>query len=137
MPVVAAGLADVAVADAHPAVLLRLDQHLLDQAAVVLLHERPLGQLTAVPLEPVRQLVPHALQLAQAEDARPAAGAHAPVEPGTRVGAAEEVRELRLELRDLVEQRAACGALVNSRPRYSRRPQCQYLSYGLTLPFGF
>ena len=67
MPVVAAGLADVAVADAHPAVLLRLEQHLLDQAAVVFLHERTLRQLAAVQLETLGQLVPNVLELAEAE----------------------------------------------------------------------
>src|SRR5690349_16337113 len=125
MPVLAAGLADVAVAHAHPAVLLGLEQHLLDQAAVVLLHESPLGQLAAVVLEPVRQLVADGLELPQAEDARTAARWHPPVEPGARIGAAEEARKLRLELCDLIEQRASSGALVYFWAEYTRCRCCQ------------
>src|SRR5436305_10238117 len=122
MPVLTAGFADVAVAHPHPAVLLGLEQHLLDQAAVVLLHQRALGQLAAVVLEPLGQVVTDGLELAETEDARTAARRHPPVEPGAGICAAEEAGQLRLELRDLVEQRTPSGALVYFRPDYSRRP---------------
>src|SRR5437763_8195962 len=94
MRVMAARLPDVAVPHPHPAVLLGFEQHLLDQTAVLLLHERPVRQLAAVHLEPLRQLVAHALELAKAENARAAARGHLPVEARARIGAAEEARPL-------------------------------------------
>src|SRR5438067_1237731 len=126
----AARLPDVAVPHPHPAVLLRLEQHLLDQAAVLLLHERPVRQLAAVHLEPLRQLVAHTLELAEAEYPRAAARGHLPVETRARVGAAEEARQLGLELRDLAQQGTARRALVDSRFDDPRRPRCQYVGDG-------
>src|SRR2546429_553416 len=95
MPVMAARLPDVAVPHPHPAVLLRLEQHLLDQAAVLLLHERPVRQLAAVHLEPLRQLVAHALELAEAEYPGAAARGHLPVAARARVSGAEEAPPCR------------------------------------------
>src|SRR5207248_2204292 len=83
-PRLAAGLADVLVPDHHPLVALRLEQHLLDPAAVELLDVGAVAEHPAVVLEPIGQLVAQLLELYQRQHARPAARGDLPVESRPR-----------------------------------------------------
>jgi hypothetical protein len=65
VPVLAAGLADVLVADPHPLVLLRREHHLLDQPPVALLDVGPVAQQPPVLVQALRQPVAQLLELAQ------------------------------------------------------------------------
>src|SRR4051794_26898073 len=87
-----------------------------------------------VALQALGQLVPNAFQLAEGEQPRTAAGRHSPVEARARIGGAEEGGEVGLELGDLVEQRTASRALVNSERGDGGRPACHDLRYGNPLP---
>jgi hypothetical protein len=98
--------------------------HLLDQAALLLLGLRTLGELSAGVAEPEREGVAGLLELPEREQPGAAMSAHAPVEPLPRPRGAGELSELALELRDLVPQRAAGGKVVRNRPRPRRREGC-------------
>jgi hypothetical protein len=113
MPVLAPGLADVLVAHPLPAVLLGRQQHLLDLAAVLLLDVGAVAQRAARVLDPARELVAHVLQLAQAQQARPAGGGHGELHALARPARHEQRRQLALEPLDLVQQGAARGTLVD------------------------
>src|SRR5919198_549828 len=121
VPVLAAALADVLVGDPNPLVMLRLEQHLLDQAAVLLLHVGSVGEHSAGLLHPGRQVVAQFLELDQAEHPGPAPRAHVPLEALARPGGAEELCQLLLEPRDLVQQGAPGRTLVGNGPRLYRR----------------
>jgi hypothetical protein len=60
----AAGLSDVLVRDPPPLVALRVEHHLLDQAAVLLLGVRAVRERAADVLDARGQLVAEVLQLA-------------------------------------------------------------------------
>jgi hypothetical protein len=114
--VLAARLADVLARDADPLVLLRLEEHFLDQPAVALLGLGPLAERPARGLQALGQLVAHLLELREREHAR-ASGrgiAAGKVEPVSRPARAEQGPELRFQLGDLVEKRAAGGAFVDA-----------------------
>jgi hypothetical protein len=121
VPVLAAALADVLVRDPHPLVLLGLEQHLLDPAAVLLLDVGAVPERLAGVVEALCEVVSELLELREGEQARSAARAHPPVEARAREGRAEEGRELRFEAGDLLEQRAPGRALVGARARQDRR----------------
>src|SRR5215207_5712778 len=104
---------------------LRLEQHLLDQAAVLILDVGPLAECTAGGGDALGEVVAQLLELAQREDARSAPGAHAELEALARPGRTEETRELLLQPSQLVEQRPSSGPLVREgareRPRSDSR----------------
>ena len=110
----AAGLADVLGRDALPLVALRLEHHLLDQAAVPVLDPGPVGQRPPRVRDAGRQLVAQLLELGQGEEARASAatGHRRMRHMGARPGGAEHRGELALQLGDLFEQGAPDGALV-------------------------
>jgi hypothetical protein len=119
LPRLAAGLADVGGGHAHPGVARGLEQHLLQESAIRLMLPATLLEHPAGGGRPVRQLVAHALELSEGEEARSAGGGagarrHRPV--------AKERGELRLEPCDLIAQRGAGGPLVRRRD--------ERLSYG-------
>src|SRR3954451_3705372 len=111
----ATALADVLGAHAHVLVPLRLEQHLLDAAAVHLLDVRAVGEHAAVVLELRGQLVAHPLELAERQEPRAAARADVPVEAGARIRRAEQCAELALESRNLLPELAPDGRLVDLR----------------------
>lgn len=97
----AAGLADVLVADADPPVLGRVGDHPLDQLPVRLLMIGAAGDLGSGLGEAVGQGVAGGLELGQAEDPRPAGRSDGPVDAQAREGGGEELAELALHPRDL------------------------------------
>ena len=121
MPVRAARLANVLARDVHPAVALRVQQHLLDQPATLLLGGAALVQRGAP-----RRAAPPGRRAAP--PARPGSAAGGPpdarggqqLEALARPGGAEEAGRLLLQPPHLVERRAACGALVRRRARIGR-----------------
>ena len=70
VPVGAARLADVLVRHVHPAVALRVQQHLLDQPAVVLLGKAALVERRAAATDLLHQVVAQLFQFAQGEQPR-------------------------------------------------------------------
>ena len=111
----AAGLADVLTGDVRPVVGLRLEHHLLDQPAVLLLHVSAVGQSPAGVRGALREIVAQLLELGQREQSRTTPAGYIPVEVLARPGGAEQPRELRLQPGDLVEERPSGGALVRER----------------------
>jgi hypothetical protein len=112
VPVLAARLADVLVADPEPAVLAGRQQHLLDQAAVLFLGVGAVAERPPRLGDPLGELVAELLELAQGQHPGSAARAHAPVEALPRPGRAEQLRQLLLEPRQLVEQGPSRRTLV-------------------------
>ena len=76
----AARLADVLGRDPHPLVALGREQHLLDQAAALLLGVGALRQRTPGVLDAGGQLVAQLLQLGERKQPRPAAAGDLPLE---------------------------------------------------------
>ena len=95
----------------------RLEQHLLDEAPVLLLHVGSVGQRAAGVLDPRNEVVAQLLELGELQQAGAAATGHGPVEVLARPGGAEQLRQLCLELADLTQQRAPGRALVRQRAR--------------------
>src|SRR5215210_6473020 len=120
MPVLAPPLADVVVRDERPLVAFGLEHHLLDPAAIALLHGGALVELSAVTLEALGEVIAHPLELGERarSDAR---RAHAPLEALTEEGGGEQVGRLALEARDLLPQGDPRGALVRLDDRWKRR----------------
>jgi hypothetical protein len=112
----AAGLADVLVRHPDPFVVLGVEQHLLDEAAILLLHLGALAQRVPRVGHTGREFVAELLELCQRQDARTGLRRHAPLEALARPDGAEELRELLLEPRDLVAQRSPRRALVGAGP---------------------
>src|SRR3954451_5918418 len=106
MPVLAPGLADVLVGDPNPLVLLGLEEHLLDAHAVLLLDVGAVAELAAGAGEALGQGVAQRLELGQREHPRTSARADRPLEPLPGPGRAEQLGELVLQARDLIEERA-------------------------------
>jgi hypothetical protein len=121
VPVLAAGLADVLVGHPHPLEALRLEHHLLDQPAVLLLDVGAVAERAACVGDPVGQVVAELLELAQRQQARTAAGGDGELEALARPGGAEELRQLVLEASDLTQQRPPGGALVRGCRRNDKR----------------
>ena len=68
MPVAATRLADVLARHPHPAVAVRVQEHLLDQAAAPILGNGALGERRAAARDPLHHVVAQLLQLAQAQE---------------------------------------------------------------------
>ena len=110
--------------DAHPLVRRRVEQHLLDQAAVLLLRVGAVGERGAAVLDPRRRGRRAAPRARPATAGAARRGRRTPTSKPLR-GQVEQNSEASslLEARDLVEQRPARGALVGQRraERASRR----------------
>jgi hypothetical protein len=119
--VAAAALADVLARHPDPLVALGVEHHPLDQAAILLLLRGALREIALHPAQAGREVVAHALQLAQGEHARPGHGGHRPVQAGARIGRGEGLGELALEAGDLLAQRPARGPLVDLDDRGARQ----------------
>jgi hypothetical protein len=115
MPVPATLLADVLVRDPHPPVPVRLRDQALEGAAVVLLDPAAAPELALGLLKPDRERVADPLEVADAEDAGPADGADAPLDPLAGEGGGEELAEALLERSDLAPQLVA-GASLGRNP---------------------
>src|SRR5437764_8645812 len=114
VPVVAARLAHVLVADPNERMALRLQQELLPEPPVALLALAPLPGGTLDGAERGGQLVPNSLELTQGEQAR----RPAPAAEGRRLPVRDHrAGQLRLEARDLPAQRSARGGLVDVREK--------------------
>jgi hypothetical protein len=114
VPVLAAGLADVRVADAHPFVLARLEEHPLDQDALGGLALALAGGPLAHVGHAAGEVVADALELAEAEQARPR-DAHTG-RAGRQSRGDQRGRMLTFEVCDLVAERAPGGAFVDLLP---------------------
>ena len=122
VPVSAAWLADVLVRDVHPPVALRVQQHLLDQAA------GSAPRRGRAPRAPHGRdgRAPPGRRAAVSSSPSVSSRAPAPLGVGTQVealarpGRAEEADRLLLQPPHLVEQRAARGTLVRTRARTRR-----------------
>jgi len=114
VPALAAGLADVRVADAHPLVLARVEEHPLDQDALGGLALALLGGPLAHVRHTVGEVVTDPLQVAEPEQAR-AEDAHS-----GRAGRQSRGNQcggmLTLEVCDLVAERAPGGAFIDLLP---------------------
>jgi hypothetical protein len=111
--VTASRLADVAVGDPHPLEGCGLGQHRLQELAVMDLDVGALVQRQACLADPGREIVPHALQLAEAEHPRLGRrGRDRTVEIDSRERLGEEARQLALEPSDLASQLGAGKPLV-------------------------
>ena len=120
VPVLAAGLADVLVRHAHPPVGSGIEEHLLDQLPVALLHVGAVGEGAAAVLHTGRQVVAELLELGQGEKARAAARRARPTRSPCGARWSRTARRARPPGADLVEQGAPCGALVRTRARDER-----------------
>ena len=108
MPVGATRLPNVFVRDVHPAVALRVQQHRLDQPAVVLLGKAALVTRRAAVADVPHQAVAQLFQFAQGQ--QPSSRTH-----GRLAGKQVEADRLLLQPPHLVEQRAARDTLVRTR----------------------
>jgi hypothetical protein len=123
----AAGLADVIVRDAHPAVALGGGDHRLDQGPVGMLGVVPAPELALGVAKPQRERVADPLELAGPEHARPPGRTDPPFEALAGEGLAEEGAEPALDPGDLAAQvlaRPPLGRLADPRlrERGARRP---------------
>jgi hypothetical protein len=110
--VLAAGLADVFVVDALPLVRGGVGEHLLDQLAVGLLHDRVVVQIGLDLLDAGRETVSHLLQVVDGEHSRTAHPRDREVDVLAREGGTEEPSERQLHHSDLATQVGARLALV-------------------------
>jgi hypothetical protein len=104
MPVLAAGLADVLVADPHPLVRGRVREHLLDPLAILLVHVADVVEPKPDVLDPRGEAVAHLLQLIDGEHAGAAHPGDVEVDSGARERRAEQAGQLQLQRRDLASQ---------------------------------
>ena len=108
----AAGLADVRIGDAHPLVGGGIAQHVLDELAVARLDLGAVVERAARLVQPVGEVVAELLELAQAQQPRAAAPVDAELDARARVSGDEGGGELGLDLGDLLAKRASGGKLV-------------------------
>jgi hypothetical protein len=94
VPVPAAGLADVGVRDPDPRVLPGLEHHVLDEPAVARLDLGAVVERAARLAQPVREVVPQLLEVAQAQQSRAAAATDAELDARARIGGDERGGEL-------------------------------------------
>src|SRR4051812_46241768 len=111
--VLAPQLAEVVVRDAPPFVGGGVRDDRLQLGSVGLLHVLALAEGTADLLDALRKVVSQRLEVTDVEHTRTARRADFPVELVARAGRGEERRQLALELRDLVPERATSCALVD------------------------
>jgi hypothetical protein len=127
VPVAAAGQADVGAADPHPVVLLRGDQHPLQQFAVGLLDGVAVGERALRLGDAAGERVAQFLQLPQPEHPRRPRGTD-PVRHGDPAEAfGDHPRQLELELADLPAQLGAGKTLVYLES-FKHSPHSQILS---------
>lgn len=113
MPTPAAGLADVVARDPHPLVLVRFEEHPLQQLAVAGLDLGPLSQRQAGLGDARREGVAHPLQATEVEGPRRRGdGPHVRGDLHPAEGLAEEAGELTLEPADLASQLSPREAFV-------------------------
>jgi hypothetical protein len=114
VPGTAARFADVRAGDPQPLELSRGGQHFPQQLAIAGLHASLLGQAQTSFGDPLGQLVPQPLELAQVEEPRLRRGRGDPmVELDPAEGLGEETAELALEPTHLAPQLVAGQALVD------------------------
>ena len=97
-------LADVLGAHPHPPIALRGSDHGLEQPAICLLHLATTTELRLGLAQPDRQSIADPLKLRDTEDAGPANGGNAPLDPRPRERRREELTKPLLEQRDLALQ---------------------------------
>ncbi len=119
MPVLAARLADVLVPYALPPVLLGLEEHLLDPAAVLLLEVGPLVERPTVLPETIGKVVTKLLELDEPQEPR-GCRSSAPSSQSRRVGSSSKERTRALT-RAVRPARAATFEPLARRPRSSGR----------------
>jgi hypothetical protein len=102
--VLAPRLADVLVGHPDPLVPVGLEQHLLDQLAVLLLDVSAVAESLAGLPHPFCELVAELLELNERQDPRASAGGNLPLESLAGPGRAKELGELLLQARHLLEQ---------------------------------
>jgi hypothetical protein len=85
-------------------VVLRREEHLLDQAPVLLLHVGAIRQGGSAAPHTVGQVVAQFLELPERKQSGARPAGHPPLEALAGPGRAEEGRELGLEALDLIEQ---------------------------------
>src|SRR5215218_2059294 len=107
VPVLTRPVPDVLGGDPHPAVVLRLRDHGLEQPAVGLLDLTLTGELGLSLAQPDGESVAHALELGNSQNARPANGRDAPVDARPGEGRGKELAEPLLEQRDLAPKLVA------------------------------
>jgi hypothetical protein len=101
VPVLAPGFADVLVIDPDPLVGGRIDGHLLDQLAVLLLDVGDVVEAALDVLEAGGQGVANALELVHREESRPAHSGNTEVDALARKRRAEQPGERELHRGDL------------------------------------
>jgi hypothetical protein len=127
VPVTAAGQADIGAADPHPVVLLRGEQHPLQELAVGLLDGVAIGQRAVRLGDAAGERVAQLLQLPEAEHPRRSRGVD-PVRHGDPAEAlGDHPRQLELELADLPAQLGAGKTLVYLES-FKHSPHSQILS---------
>jgi hypothetical protein len=109
----APGLADVLVREAQPAMATGLGDHRLEQAAIRLLDVGAAAELDTGVTQARGKRIAYALEIAEAEYARAAGGAHTPIEALARKGLGEDAAELGLQAGDLTAQVAARRTTVS------------------------
>jgi len=113
VPYPASRLADLSVRNPHEPVATRLKQHLLEPHSVGGLEVGALSDRRAGALDPRREFVPDALELAEVEQSRRGAPpCRLLLEPAHRERDHERISELPLEPVDLCPQRAPGRPLV-------------------------
>jgi len=112
VPMLAAGLADVLVANPDPAVIGRVGDHPLDQLTVDLLGVGAPGDLRPGLGEAMGERVPGPLELGHPEDPGSTGSADGPLDAEARKGRGEELAELALHAGDLTTQLDSPGAPV-------------------------
>ena len=116
-------LAERFAAHAHPLVGGGVGDHVLDELAVSLLVLGDLSELRARRGEPAGHRVADLFELGNTEHPGTTGGGHAPFDPRSREGCAEEAGQLALHACDLAPQLPARAALVGLGDRGFERRQ--------------
>lgn len=122
MPVAATGLADVGARNPHPLVLGGSVEHPLEQLAIAGLQITALGQGGASPGDPLRQRIPHPLELFQSSHPRRGeATGDLRVNAEPRKSLSAQTRQLMLQPPDLTSKLRARKPLAASNPKRGER----------------